>query len=291
MIDLFEVNVLTHRFNQAAPHYAQHARVQAQSEQTLLEQIALLKQAPTQILDVGCGAGSLLRALKKRYPRAKVFGLDLAFNMLQHAKRSAAWFRSPALVCADSAVLPFADHSFDLVVSNFMLHWCPDISKVLMELGRVLKPDSPLFMTTLGSDTLKEFRDLWQTLDDRPHIHPFLDLYHLGDGLLACGFKDPVLDRSEQVVYFKTVKEAIYSLKAIGAQNALRRRRRTLTGVKRMQAFFKAYETYQKSEGFPVSYEIIYLHAWSKINHISKLIKQNISSYSISLSDLKKKLK
>jgi NADH dehydrogenase [ubiquinone] 1 alpha subcomplex assembly factor 5 len=62
-------------------------------------------------------------------------------------------------VCSDEeAPLPYADATFDLVVSSLSMHWINDVPGALREILRVLKPDGALIATVLGGDTLEELR-------------------------------------------------------------------------------------------------------------------------------------
>ena len=70
------------------------------------------------ILDVGCGKGFLLHDLKHAVPDASVSGLDISRYALAHAVEDVRGH----LVEGTAAQLPFADNSFDLVVSVNTLH-------------------------------------------------------------------------------------------------------------------------------------------------------------------------
>ena len=82
-------------------------------------QAALAKiEAPRRVLDLGTGTGVGARAIAKRFPEARVVGVDLAPAMVEEARRLlepelAARVRYEA---ADAEHLPFEDASFDLVV-------------------------------------------------------------------------------------------------------------------------------------------------------------------------------
>src|SRR5580765_4739974 len=101
------------------------------------------------VLDVACGTGVLTReAAQRAGPTGAVTGLDLSPEMLAVAARL-----SPALRwrqgSADS--LPFADQSFDAVVSQFGLMFFPDPVAGLREMMRVLVPGGRLAVAVWGS--------------------------------------------------------------------------------------------------------------------------------------------
>jgi demethylmenaquinone methyltransferase / 2-methoxy-6-polyprenyl-1,4-benzoquinol methylase len=96
--------------------------------------IRSLELAPSSfIVDLACGTGDLTRIAEREHYR--VVGVDFALNML----RAAHGISSP-LVEADAARLPLADASVDGVVSGFALRNFTDLTAVLREVARVLRP-------------------------------------------------------------------------------------------------------------------------------------------------------
>src|SRR5262249_12641477 len=72
------------------------------------------------LLDVGCGAGVLVRVAHRRFKRA--VGVDVGFRWLVVARRGLEEAGlEPNLVCACADHLPFADTSFDAVTSVALL--------------------------------------------------------------------------------------------------------------------------------------------------------------------------
>ena len=67
---------------------------------------------PRWILDVGCGTGANLRALRALFPASAVVGVDVADAALRHAQRRGG----APLACASANELPFRDARFDVVL-------------------------------------------------------------------------------------------------------------------------------------------------------------------------------
>lgn len=107
------------------------------------------------ILDVGCGAGfdSLAAALMAG-PSGKVIGLDLSPEMIQRAKENLA--RSGLLNvefrAGEAETLPFADQTFDLLISNGVYNLTIDKPRAMAEAFRVLKPAGRLQICDMSLD-------------------------------------------------------------------------------------------------------------------------------------------
>jgi len=250
-------------FSRAAPQYAATAILQKEVESRLLEQLDYVERPPQRIVDVGSGPGRASAALKARWPKAQVLAVDLAAPMLREARKQAGWLRPKfARVQADARALPLAEGSVDLLFSNLCIQWVDDLPALFDEWRRVLAPGGMLLLSSFGPRTLHELRSAFAQVDDEPHVSPFADIQALGDALLASGFRDPVLDADTFTLTYPHPRELMRELHAIGAGNAARTRRRTLTGKGRMQRVHAAYETFRAQGVLPATYEVFYAHAW-----------------------------
>lgn len=122
-----------------------------------------------QILEVGCGNGRLWAENQSKLPGGvHVILSDISDGMLRDVKREAGLkegiFEYRQFDCAD---IPYPDASFDLVIANYLLFYCADISNVCAELCRVLKPQGRVVCGTYGPDHMKEVTDLVRAFDDR----------------------------------------------------------------------------------------------------------------------------
>jgi len=107
----------------------------------------LIKQAnikPNQrVLDLGCGTGTLVVLLKRKYATAEIVGIDPDPKALRRAEKKVR--RAGVAVQLDegfSDELPYDEGTFDRVLSSFMLHHLEEHEreKTLREVLRVLKP-------------------------------------------------------------------------------------------------------------------------------------------------------
>lgn len=97
------------------------------------------------VLELGCGAARWSESLAES--GARVVGLDVSGAQLRHADRSALADRF-SLVLADAQALPFADGSFDLVLSDYGgMSWA-DPYRTVPEVARVLRSGGQLAFCT-----------------------------------------------------------------------------------------------------------------------------------------------
>jgi ubiquinone/menaquinone biosynthesis C-methylase UbiE len=105
------------------------------------------------VLDIGCGTGTLAVAAARSAPGVKVTGLDADPSILARARKKAAIANLEiGFDEGRSTDLPYADASFDLVLSTLFFHHLPDDAKrqTAAELLRVLRPGGRLVVGDLG---------------------------------------------------------------------------------------------------------------------------------------------
>lgn len=269
MASLFDHRHIRHAFSRSAASYDAAAALQHEIESRLLESLDYLDgRVPQVVLDVGSGPARAAAAMHKRWPKAQVVALDLALPMLQESRKRAPWWQRTlgndfARVCADARALPLAEGSVDVLFTNLCLQWVEDLPAAFAGFRRVLKPGGLLLCSTFGPDTLVELREAFSAADDAPHVSPFASIAQFGDALMAAGFRDPVLDRDLFVLDYPDLPALMRELRAMGATNALRTRRHTLTGRARFAAAGAAYEKSCREAGLPATWEAIYAHAWA----------------------------
>jgi len=114
------------------------------------------------VLDVGCGRGLLLIGAAKRLKSGKAFGIDIWKSEdqtdntpdapLQNAQRAGVADRVE-IKTGDARRIPFADQSFDVVVSHWVIHNIEEQherSAALHEIWRVLKPEGVLALADIS---------------------------------------------------------------------------------------------------------------------------------------------
>ena len=107
----------------------------------LLERVSLT--APKTIVDLGCGAGNVTAFLAKRWPRARIVGVDNSKEMLDQARASVAGDAMQEWIEADIATWAPRE-SVDVVYSNAALHWQDDHARLLPRIFDWIAPGGTL---------------------------------------------------------------------------------------------------------------------------------------------------
>jgi ubiquinone/menaquinone biosynthesis C-methylase UbiE len=120
---------------------------------TVRETVCRLELRPGErVLEVGCGTGALLRALRAAHPDVRLTGVDPCAEMLRQARTKLD--PSVELREAWAEWLPFADERFDVVVFCNVFHYFHEPRRALGQAARVLKPGGRLVVTDWCDDYL-----------------------------------------------------------------------------------------------------------------------------------------
>jgi ubiquinone/menaquinone biosynthesis C-methylase UbiE len=141
------------------------------ARKSLLDQAAL--QPHHRVLDIGCGTGTMAICIKRLYPDVGVIGLDPDPKALVRARNKAK--RSEVPIKFDrgfSNDLPYADATFDRVLSSFMFHHlgAKEKAATLREVRRVLKPDGSLHLLDFAAPDAPAHRGLARLLHSSQHL-------------------------------------------------------------------------------------------------------------------------
>jgi len=245
-------------FGRAAHKYDRAAQLQHQVGKAMIADLAANPELK-KLIDLGCGTGYHCTHLQSQFPSAQVTGVDLSPAMLAYA---ASRHPEGHWLCGDAEDLPLADHSQELIFSNFALQWCSDLPRLCGELLRVLKPGGQLCFAVPGPQTLAELRIAWQQVDAEIHVNRFYSLADWQVALEQAGFSQIELHSDSQVQQHSSVRELLMELKNVGAHNNNAGKQNTLTGKQHLQKLYAAYEDYRQADGtIPATWEIIRVRA------------------------------
>ncbi len=236
-----------------------------------------------------------LSAVNRKFAAALDLG-SRAAGFVSYSATAAHWTRvathgDEARVIADEEILPFADESFDLVVSLLSLHAVNDLPGTLVQIRRALKPDGLFVAALFAGDTLQELRRAFLSAESdakggaSPRVAPFADVRELGGLLQRVGFSMPVADVERTVVRYAKLDTLISDLRSMGETNALVGRSRVFLRRDTLSAAMAEYKnTYGDRDGrFRATFDIAYLMGWAP--HISQPVPLRPGSAKARLAD------
>jgi ubiquinone/menaquinone biosynthesis C-methylase UbiE len=160
------------QFGPVAEAYVTSAYHASGADLARLVDAALLRDIDT-VLDLGCGAGHTALAVAPHV--AHVTAVDLTPDMVAAASSLAEQrgISNITFDVADSARLPFADASFDVVTSRAAAHHFADVRAALSEAVRVLRPGGRCVIVdtiSLEDAALDTFWNCLEILRDASHV-------------------------------------------------------------------------------------------------------------------------
>ena len=121
-----------------------------------------------EILELGCGEGSLWLENKEKLPEnVHITVSDISEGMIRDIRRNLDGDTRFSYETFDCHKIPAQANSYDLIIANHLLFYCDHIPKVCDEIKRVLKPDGLFLCSTYGSGHMKEITELVQKFDHR----------------------------------------------------------------------------------------------------------------------------
>ncbi len=140
-------------------------------ESVILEALSELEFSS--LLDVGCGYGRYLKVIKEALSPEKLCGADISDTQIEEAHRFLAKYPEIKLQQSPATTLPFADASFDVVLTyGLMVCLRPEeVTEFLREARRVSRRWG-VFLESSNNP-------------DKPHLNPHYYFAHEYEGLFA----------------------------------------------------------------------------------------------------------
>lgn len=136
----------------------------------------------SKVLDVGCGTGEILSAIRKLYPTVSLNGIDISPEMLKQAECKE--IDNVKLYLGDAEHLPFGNEKFNVLICTDSFHHYPKPQKAIDEFYRVLQNDGFLLLA-----------DFWKPFPIRQLMNIFIPFSNEGDV--------KIYSRNEILVFFK----------------------------------------------------------------------------------------
>jgi len=261
--DIFDRALLVRRRDRVAAGAGRHEFLLVRVADDLIERLGAVQRRFPVAVDLGAYHGLLGRRLRQVPGIGMVVHMEAAWRLLAQCEG--------ARVQASEEALPFRDQSLDLVTSGLALHLVNDLPGAFVQIRRALKPDGLFLAALLGGRTLSELRNALLAAEEEveggasPRVAPFAELQDFGALLQRAGFALPVVDADTVTVTYPDTLALLRELRAMGATNALKARRK---GPLRRATLLRACTLYQERFGLsngrvPATFEIITLTAWA----------------------------
>lgn len=258
-------------FHRSAAEYDQNVSVQKRVVNNLVNLLEThLEKAPSSIIDVGTGTGSLLYKLRNLYAGADLCGVDIAYNM---CLRTAVKLDGEGLVINGAAEnIPLRSNAFDLAVSTSALQWVANLSRSLQELWRVLTPGGTLCIAFYCAGTLFELQRCFresicsgeggEDKERTARLHRFWSLDDVRSILEGMDFEQVILGSEKETDWYDDVPSLLRSIKSIGAGATAGSSVIGLGWRGIISEMSKLYREYYGQNGMiPATYEVLYLYA------------------------------
>ncbi|WP_242146604.1 methyltransferase domain-containing protein [Sphingomonas sp. BAUL-RG-20F-R05-02] len=246
--DIFDRAARRQHRDRAAPGFAGHDFVRAVMLDGIQERLDSVKRSFADVLDLGCfDAG---------------FMPDRSITRCDAGPRFAA---AAGGIVAEEDALPFAEASFDLIVSAGVLDSVNDLPGALIQARRALRPDGLFLAAFVGAGSLATLRAALRVAEgDRPaaRLHPQIDVRSAGDLLMRAGFALPVADSETLNVRYGDLGGLLRDLRGMGASNAMVGRRPLRRDTLAMA--YQAFADLADADGrVPERFEIIFMTGWA----------------------------
>ena len=256
--EIFDRTLRRLRRDRAAPMFADHGFLIEHMADELAERLAMVTRAFDRMLVLGSHDGLLAERLAA--PERRIVSADAGF----------AFARASGGVQCDEDRLPFADASFDLVVSAGVLDSVNDLPGALALIRRVLRPDGLFLGSFAGAGSLAWLKSATLAADSTasggavPRIHPQIDVRSAGDLLSRAGFALQVADSERLDIGYGDPLRLMRDLRGMAATNMLVQRARKGPGRAWLVELFRQFQTAASPDGrLRETFELIYLTGWA----------------------------
>ncbi|WP_067016897.1 malonyl-ACP O-methyltransferase BioC [Marinomonas spartinae] len=245
------------RFDRAAVTYDVYARFQQQVLERLFQ--VLPQMTVDSVLDLGTGTGRAIPLLRSLFSPNRLLAMDLSQQMLSQA-RIGVHSQETSFICADAEALPFADETFDLVLSSLALQWClrPDV--LFDGLYQAVKPGGYIVFSTLCHGSMPQIDQAWKSLDDNIHVNQYSTYASLLEQVSKGGWAVTAAALESITMWFDSPEEAIDSIKKVGAGLVTGQAPKGMSPSK-WRAFLQQYAQLRQAAGVPLSYQVAFIVA------------------------------
>ncbi len=196
----------------------------AEVAQRMLDRLQWIKLQPAVWAHWGAVRGGLQvhAALLKQYAGSQSFVIESSERRKALAREALVppwWKKMGRRWFGGGSVTHFAPPvpgSVDMLWANMALHEAADPQALLGMWHRLLAVDGFVMFSSLGPDTAREVRDLYEALGWPPAGHQLTDMHDWGDMLVQTGFAEPVMDMERITLTYETPARLLQELTELG---------------------------------------------------------------------------
>lgn len=107
-----------------------------------------------EVLCVGCGPGSILRAISASHPTIRATGIDISQKRIEQARARSAGYPKVQFFCGNATEMQFSRRTFDVVCTRMLLQYLSQKEKAVAEMVRVAKPGAIVLMQDLDGQLI-----------------------------------------------------------------------------------------------------------------------------------------
>ncbi|WP_339048775.1 methyltransferase domain-containing protein [Candidatus Mesenet endosymbiont of Phosphuga atrata] len=225
----------------------------------IFEKLSIFLNQDDSLLHLGCRNDKLANLLQSSNFsfEGKLLQCDISCNAINKIKYDKK-------VVLDEEFLPFAEQTFDIVMSTMSLHCVNNLPSVLLRINDVLKKDGVFIGTVFGSQTLNELRYSILSIESKfgvatPRVIPFINAVDVTNLLKQSRFVNSVLDVYTITVKYKSILDLFHDLRGMGETNMLYTRNKSFLSKSLIAEIEKFYidNFVQDDRYIPATFEMI----------------------------------
>jgi ubiquinone/menaquinone biosynthesis C-methylase UbiE len=167
------------------PREATRLESKVESSAWVRKYLANHLRAGAEVLSVGCGPASILRAACAWHPSVRGTGIDISAARIEEAVQRGCGNPQLKFVCGNAHAMPFESNRFDLIYCRMLLQYLQEKERAVAEMARVCRPGGSVLLQDLDGQLL------WHYPED-PVVQPAVEKVVAALG--ATGF-DPFVGR------------------------------------------------------------------------------------------------
>lgn len=233
---------IKYNFSKSANRYNAWAIAQKKSATHLVSLID--KNTFKSILDIGCGTGFCIEALKKTNCN-KITGIDLSPGMVDVCTNK---WPSYNFICTDAEHF-FTQEKYDLIISNFTLQWFNNIYLYIKNcFDNLLKKNGTLALAIPVEGSLNEFTNIIKT-----KLHPFPNSKDLIESIGGIKKIDANFEIKNYKLSYPSPLAGLKAIKKIGAHY----KDETIISIGEM----KQLKSFHNDKDFSLTYKVLFIKA------------------------------